>query len=60
MSLFGKGDRVKNIRTGELGYVVGILPPHRGVQMYKVKYDDRVHKGSGTLCCEIISNIASI
>ena len=41
MSLFGKGDRVKNIRTGELGYVVGILPPHRGVQMYKVKYDDR-------------------
>ena len=45
MSLFGKGDRVKNIRTGELGYVVGILPPHRGVQMYKVKYDDRVHKG---------------
>ena len=41
MSVFGKGDRVKNIRTGELGYVVGILPPHRGVQMYKVKYDDR-------------------
>lgn len=21
--------------------MVGILPPHRGVQMYKVKYDDR-------------------
>ncbi len=41
MSLFNKGDRVKNIRTGELGYVVGILPPHRGVQMYKVKYDER-------------------
>ena len=41
MSKFGLGDRVKNIRTGELGYVVKILPPHRGVQMYRVKYDDR-------------------
>lgn len=41
MSKFGLGDRVKNTRTGELGYVVKVLPPHRGAQMYRVKYDDR-------------------
>ena len=41
MSKFAVGDRVKNTRTGELGYVVKVLPPHRGAQMYRIKYDDR-------------------
>lgn len=41
MSKFVEGNRVKNIRTGELGYVIKVLPPHRNVQMYRVKYDDR-------------------
>lgn len=56
MSVFSKGDRVKNVRTGELGYVVGILPPHRGVQMYKVKYDDRAlenHERSANLMLDV-------
>ena len=41
MSKFGLGDKVKNTNTGEVGYIIRILPPHRGMQMYKVKYDDR-------------------
>jgi superfamily II DNA or RNA helicase len=41
MSKFSEGNRVKNIRTGELGYVVKVLPPHRNIQMYRVKYDER-------------------
>lgn len=41
MSKFTVGNRVKNTRTGELGYVVKVLPPHRGTQMYRIKYDDR-------------------
>lgn len=41
MSKFAVGDRIKNTRTGELGYVVKVLPPHRGAQMYRIKYDDR-------------------
>lgn len=41
MSKFVEGNRVKNIRSGELGYVVKVLPPHRGLQMYRVKYDGR-------------------
>lgn len=41
MSKFSEGNRVKNIRTGELGYVIKVLPPNRGLQMYRVKYDDR-------------------
>lgn len=41
MSKFVEGNRVKNIRTGELGYVIKVLPPHRNVQMYRVKYDER-------------------
>ena len=41
MAKFNNGDRVKNIRTGELGYVVKVLPPNRGLQMYRVKYDNR-------------------
>lgn len=41
MAKFNLGDRVKNIRTGELGYVVKVLPPNRGLQMYRVKYDER-------------------
>lgn len=32
---------MKNIRTGELGYVIKVLPPHRGAQMYRIKYDTR-------------------
>ena len=41
MARFDLGDRIKNINTGEVGYIIKILPPHRGTQMYKVKYDDR-------------------
>ena len=41
MSTFVEGNRVKNIRTGEKGYVIKVLPPHRGTQMYSVKYDTR-------------------
>ena len=41
MAKFNLGDRIKNLNTGEVGYIIRILPPHRGTQMYKVKYDDR-------------------
>jgi len=41
MSKFEKGDKVKNIQTGEIGYVIMVHPPRRGTQMYKVKYDNR-------------------
>ena len=41
MSKFGKGDKVKNVITGEIGYIIEIYPPRRGRQLYKVKYDDR-------------------
>lgn len=41
MSKFGKGDKVKNIVTDEIGYIIEIYPPRRGRQLYKVKYDDR-------------------
>ena len=41
MSKFCEGDRVKNIRTGELGYVVKVLNLSRVKQMYRVKYDHR-------------------
>lgn len=41
MSKFSEGDRVKNIRTGELGYVVKVLNLSRVKQMYRVKYDNR-------------------
>lgn len=41
MSKFGKGDKVKNIVTNEIGYVIEVYPPRRGRQLYKVKYDDR-------------------
>ena len=41
MSKFSEGNRVKNIRPGELGYVIKVLPPHRGTQMYRIKYDNR-------------------
>lgn len=41
MSKFEKGDKVKNIQTEEIGYIIMIHPPRRGTQMYKVKYDDR-------------------
>lgn len=41
MSKFNIGDKVKNINTGEVGYIIRVLPPHRGSQMYKVKYDGR-------------------
>ncbi len=40
MSKFGKGDKVKNSITNELGYVIAIYPPNRGRQRYRVKYDD--------------------
>ena len=41
MSKFGKGDKIKNIVTNEIGYVIEVYPPRRGRQLYKVKYDDR-------------------
>lgn len=41
MSKFGKGDKIKNTLTGEIGYIIEIYPPRRGRQLYKVKYDDR-------------------
>ena len=41
MSKFEKGDKVKNILTEEIGYIIMVHPPRRGTQMYKVKYDDR-------------------
>ena len=41
MSKFGKGDKVKNALTNEVGYIIEIFPPSRGRQLYKVKYDDR-------------------
>ena len=41
MSKFGKGDKVKNVVTNEIGYIIEIYPPRRGRQLYKVKYDDR-------------------
>ena len=41
MSKFEKGDKVKNVVTEEIGYIIEIYPPRRGRQLYKVKYDDR-------------------
>ncbi len=41
MSKFEKGDKVKNVVTDEIGYIIEIYPPRRGRQLYKVKYDDR-------------------
>ena len=41
MSKFNKGDKVRNVATDEIGYIIEIYPPHRGRQRYKVKYDDR-------------------
>ena len=41
MSKFGKGDKVKNVVTNEIGYIIEVYPPRRGRQLYKVKYDDR-------------------
>ena len=40
MSKFGKGDKVKNSITHEVGYIIVIYPPNRGRQRYRVKYDD--------------------
>lgn len=41
MSKFAIGDKVKNTRTGEIGYIIEVYPPRRGRQLYKVKYKDR-------------------
>lgn len=41
MSKFAKGDSVINTDTKEKGYIIGVYPPSRGRQLYKVKYDDR-------------------
>ena len=35
MSKFGKGDKVKNVVTNEIGYVIEVYPPRRGRQLYK-------------------------
>ncbi len=41
MAKFELGYKVKNINTGEVGYIIKIHPPHRGIQSYRVKYDYR-------------------
>ncbi len=41
MSKFALGDKVKNVISNDIGYVINIYPPRRGRQLYKVKYDDR-------------------
>ena len=49
MSKFNKGDKVKNSRTGEVGYIIDVLPARRGRQLYKVKYDDRENDELSTM-----------
>ena len=44
MSKFERGDKVKNVVTNEIGYIIEVYPPRRGRQLYKVKYDDRETK----------------
>lgn len=41
MSKFNKTDKVINERTKEKGIITEVYPPHRGRQLYRVKYDDR-------------------
>lgn len=41
MSKFELGNKVKNVNTNEVGYIIKVLPIHRGEQRYRVKYDDR-------------------
>ena len=41
MSTFKLGDKVKNIKNGDVGYIIAVLSVHRGIQYYKVKYNDR-------------------
>lgn len=41
MSKFNKGDKIINVLTNEIGYIIEVYPPRRGRQLYKVKYDDR-------------------
>ena len=53
MSKFCKGDKVKNVVTNEIGYVIEVYPPRRGRQLYKVKYDDRE---SDELSVNLLSN----
>ena len=33
MSKFEKGDKIKNVNTNEVGYIIGVFPPHRGRQL---------------------------
>ena len=54
MSKFGKGDKVKNVVTSEIGYVIEVYPPRRGRQLYKVKYDDRE---SDELSANLLPNV---
>ena len=54
MSKFGKGDKVKNVVTNEIGYVIEVYPPRRGRQLYKVKYDDRE---SDELSANLLPNV---
>ena len=40
MAKFKVGDKVKNINTNDVGYIVEIIiSPRRNRQLYKVKYD---------------------
>ena len=54
MSKFGKGEKVKNVVTNEIGYVIEVYPPRRGRQLYKVKYDDRE---SDELSANLLPNV---
>jgi len=40
MAKYEIGDRIINSNTKEKGCIVSVLPPRRGRQLYKVKYDD--------------------
>lgn len=54
MSKFNKGDKVKNVVSNEIGYVIEVYPPRRGRQLYKVKYDDRE---SDELSANLLPNV---
>lgn len=40
MAKFNKGDKIKNVNTNEIGYIIDVYLPRRGKQLYRVKYDD--------------------
>ena len=40
MSKFAVGDRVVNINTNEVGFIIAVHAPKRGRQLYRVRYGD--------------------